>query len=203
VFAGGSRAGELRLRVAGRHNVLDALAAVAVGLELSVPFGTAAGALADFTGADRRLQLKGERNGVQVFDDYGHHPTEVRATIEAMVPRARSAGGRLIVLFQPHRFTRTNLLRDSFGGAFEAADAVVITDIYPAGEDPIPGVTGRTVLEAVTRHGRPQAEFAQGLEEGCFRVVAMAGKGDIVLTLGAGDVGKCGDRILTLLGMRA
>jgi len=200
IVAGGAPAGELKLAVAGRHNVLNALAAVATGLELGVPFATAAKALADFSGVDRRLQLKGDRGGVVVFDDYGHHPTEVRAAIEAMVPRARASGGRLLVLFQPHRYTRTNLLREAFGGAFGAADAVVVTEIYPAGEDPIPGVTGRTVLDAVIRHGRPAAEFAQGLEEGCAKVVAMAQRGDVVLTLGAGDVGKCGDRILTLLG---
>lgn len=195
----GRPAGEFNLSVAGRHNVLNSLAATAVGLELGIPVETSARALASFSGVARRLQLKGEKGGVAVYDDYGHHPTEVRATIEALTSRAKLTGGRLIVLFQPHRFSRTNLLREAFGGAFEAADSVVITEIYSAGEDPIPGVTGKSVLDEVRKHGRPAAEFAPDLESGCVAVAKMAKKGDFILTLGAGDVGRCGERILALL----
>jgi UDP-N-acetylmuramate--alanine ligase len=199
VFIGGREAGEISLAVAGRHNVLNSLAAVGVGLELGVPVETSAKALASFTGVARRLQLKGECNGVAVYDDYGHHPTEIRATIEALSGRARLTGGRLIVLFQPHRFSRTNLLREAFGGAFAAADYAVITEIYSAGEDPIPGVTGQSVLDEVRKFGKPQCEFARDLESGCAAAVKNAAKGDFILTLGAGDVGRCGERVLALL----
>jgi len=195
----GKAAGEFNLSVDGRHNVLNSLAAAAVGLELGIPLETSAKALASFSGVARRLQFKGEKGGVKVYDDYGHHPTEVRATIEALSGRAKITGGRLIVLFQPHRFSRTNLLRDAFGSAFESADFVAITEIYSAGEDPIPGVTGRSVHDEVRKHGRPESEFAPDLESGCAIVAGIAKRGDYILTLGAGDVGRFGGRILEML----
>jgi len=199
VTVGGKQAGKFILSVAGRHNVLNSLAATAVGMELGISIETSAKALASFSGVARRLQFKGGGGGVAVYDDYGHHPTEVRATIEALSDRVRLSGGRLIVLFQPHRFTRTNLLREAFGGAFESADHVVITEIYPAGEDPIPGVTGRSVFDEVKKHGKPPSEFAPDLDTGCALVARMAKKGDFILTLGAGDVGRCGERIIAML----
>lgn len=199
VSMGGKPAGEISLSVAGRHNVLNSLAAVAVGQELGTPLETSAKALASFSGVARRLQLKGEKGGVTVYDDYGHHPTEVGATIEALAGRVRLSGGKLIVLFQPHRFTRTNLVREAFGPAFDSADSVLITEIYSAGEDPIPGVTGRSVLDEIRKNGKPHSEFVPDLETGCASAVKMAKKGDFILTLGAGDVGKCGERILALL----
>ena len=199
VSIGGKPSGAATLAVAGRHNILNSLAAAAVGLELGVPIEAGLRALASFSGVARRLQFKGEKGGVAVYDDYGHHPTEVRATIEALSGQARLSGGRLVVLFQPHRYSRTNLLREAFGGAFEGADEVVITEIYSAGEDPIPGVTGRSVLDEVRKHGKPPSEFAPDLESGCSAVVRKAKKGDFILTLGAGDVGRCGERILALL----
>ncbi|MEK7767330.1 MAG: cyanophycin synthetase, partial [bacterium] len=156
-----------RLRVPGLHNVLDALAAVAVGLELDVPFATAARALEGYAGVARRLQLKGEAGRVLVYDDYGPHPTEVRATIAAARQLVTAPGAKLRVLFQPHRYSRTNLLRDAFGPAFEAADEVVLTEIYPAGEAPIPGVTGRVLHEVVRRHGKPAVELEPELEAAC------------------------------------
>ena len=195
----GKAAGEFNLSVDGRHNVLNSLAAAAVGLELGIPLETSARALASFSGVARRLQFKGEKGGVKVYDDYGHHPTEVRATIEALSGRAKITGGRLIVLFQPHRFSRTNLLRDAFGSAFESADFVAITEIYSAGEEPIPGVTGRSVHDEVRKHGRPESEFAPDLESGCAIVAGIAKRGDYILTLGAGDVGRYGGRILEML----
>ncbi|MEK7474512.1 MAG: UDP-N-acetylmuramate--L-alanine ligase [Candidatus Coatesbacteria bacterium] len=189
--------GELALTVPGRHNVLNALGAVGVGLELEVPFDRIARALAAFTGVARRLQLKGEARGVRVYDDYGHHPTEILATAEAA--RLLADQGKLWLLFQPHRFTRTNLLRDSFGPAFEPADGVILTEIYAAGESPIPGVTGRIVLDAVRAHGRPEVEFVPELAAACETVARRAKPGDVIVTLGAGDVGKMGDKILRLL----
>jgi UDP-N-acetylmuramate--alanine ligase len=198
VLFDGHELGELRLPVPGRHNVANALAAVAVGRELEVPFLTTAKALSGYAGVARRLQLKGEAAGVRIYDDYGHHPTEIRATLEA-ARQLISGDGRLWVLFQPHRFSRVNLLRESFGGAFESADQAVLTEIYGAGEVPIPGVTGRLILESVRRHGRPEVRFIPDLDSACAAVASGVGRGDVVLTMGAGDVNRCGELILKLL----
>ena len=150
--------GSLRLRVPGRHNLMNALGAVAVGLEVGVPFARIASALEEFRGAERRFQLRGEQRGVMVVDDYGHHPTEIAAVIAA----ARAGiDRRLVVVFQPHRYTRTRDLLDSFGDALSGADEIVLTDIYPAGEAPIPGVTVET-LAAVVERMRPSGAPRQG-----------------------------------------
>lgn len=196
----GKALGEICLAVPGLHNIVNALGAVATGLELEVPFTKIAKALADYSGIARRLQFKGERGGVRVIDDYGHHPTEIKATLAAARLAAGSNGGKLWVLFQPHRFSRTNLLRDAFGAAFVQAEGVVLTDIYPAGEPPIPGVSGKLILEKVRAHGRPQVEYVEDLAGACREIVRRVGPGDTVLTLGAGDVGHCGEIILELLG---
>jgi UDP-N-acetylmuramate--alanine ligase len=195
----GRELGTLKLPVPGKHNVSNALAAVAVGLELDVPFDTAARALAAYTGVARRMQLKGEKAGIRVYDDYGHHPTEIRATLEAARQLISPAGGKLWVLFQPHRYSRVNLLRDSFGGAFETADHAVLTEIYAAGEVPIPGVTAQMILESVRRHGKPDVRFVPDLDSACSAVADGVRRGDVVLTMGAGDVNRCGDLILKLL----
>jgi UDP-N-acetylmuramate--alanine ligase len=155
VSSGGKHLGNLRLRAAGRHNLSNALAAVAVGLELEVPFEKCAAALADYAGVARRLQFKGESKGVRVCDDYGHHPTEIRATLEAARMMADESKGRLLVLFQPHRYSRTNLLRDEFSAAFDPADSVTLAEIYAAGEVPIPGVSARLIRDGIAAHGRP------------------------------------------------
>jgi len=203
VLYDGRELGELKLPVPGRHNVSNALASVAVGLELDVPFETAVRALGAYQGVARRLQLKGEKKGVRVYDDYGHHPTEIRATLEAARQLISRARGRLWVLFQPHRYSRVNLLRESFGGAFESADHAVLTEIYPAGEVPIPGVTAQLILDSVRRHGRPDTKLVPDLDEACSAVVAGVQSGDVVVTMGAGDVNRCGDRILKLLEGKA
>ena len=152
-FAGDVELGELRLQVPGRHNLLNALAAVAAGLEVGIPFDTIAAALGEFQGAERRFQRLGEEDGVMVVDDYGHHPTEIAAVIAA----ARAGiDRRVIVVFQPHRYSRTSQLLREFGSALSAADEVVLTDIYAAGEPPIPGVTLEalaTVVRAAARGG--------------------------------------------------
>ena len=196
----GKPLGDLVLNVPGRHNVLNALAAVAAGLELEVSFEQAARAIAGFRGVARRMQLKGTARGVTVYDDYGHHPTEIRATADAARLVADAGEGKLWILFQPHRYSRTNLLRDAFGAAFEAADGVVLSEIYAAGETPIPGVTGRLVFDAVTAHGKPRVRFEPELARACAAVAEWASEGDVILTLGAGDVGRCGDTLLGLLG---
>src|SRR6185295_6920026 len=140
--------GEIELQLPGRHNVLNALAAVAVGLEIEVGFGHIAEALAGFRGVSRRFELRGEVAGVRVVDDYAHHPTEIRATLEA----ARHSGGRRWVVFQPHRFSRTQALAEEFGTCFADADRVWVLDIYGAGEQPIEGISGLTVVESARRH---------------------------------------------------
>jgi UDP-N-acetylmuramate--alanine ligase len=187
--------GPLRLQVPGRHNLLNALGAVAIGLELQVPFRAIAAALGEFTGAERRFQVRGERRGVMVVDDYGHHPTEIAAVIAA----ARSTGRRLMVVFQPHRYTRTRDLLAEFGTALSGADEVVLTDIYPAGEPPLAGVTVDSVAESVRAAGPCPLHVVPNLADLPARVASLAKPGDLVITLGAGSIGAVGDRILTAL----
>ena len=187
---------ELRLPVPGRHNLQNALAAVAVGLELGIDAATVAGALASFRGADRRFQEIGEAGGVLVIDDYGHHPAEIKAVLDAA--RA-SLGRRLIVAFQPHRYTRTALLLGEFGPALAQADEVVLTEIYAAGEDPIPGVTAEALAAAVAPHVGGRVRLAQTLDDVVAEVRALARPGDAVITLGAGSIGTIGQRLLDAL----
>ncbi len=187
--------GRLRLRVPGRHNLLNALGAVAVGLEAGVTFERIAGALEEFRGADRRFQMRGEERGVMVVDDYGHHPTEIAAVIAA----ARAGDRRVVVVFQPHRYSRTSQLLAEFGTALAAADEVVLTDIYAAGEDPIPGVTIDGVADAVRAAGRCPVHVVTSLQALPSAVASLARSGDLVITLGAGSIGTVGDRILEAL----
>jgi UDP-N-acetylmuramate--alanine ligase len=185
--------GELHIHVPGRHNVLNALAAVAVGLELGLPFDVLAPGLEAFRGADRRFERKGEAGGVTVVDDYGHHPTEIAAVLEA----ARAGlTGRLIVAFQPHRYTRTQQLRDTFGPALARADAIVLTDIYAAGEEPIAGVTLDWLAAAVEEAAPGRVHVVPALADVPAAVAALARPGDLVMTLGAGSIGTLGPPIL-------
>ena len=189
----------LRLSVPGRHNLLNALAAVAVGLELGIDAGTVSGALAGFRGADRRFQRLGEAAGVLVIDDYGHHPTEIRAVLDA----ARAAlGRRLIVAFQPHRYSRTARLMDRFGPALAGADELVLADIYAAGEDPIPGVTVEALAEAIKVPLAGRLHLARTIDEVVGAVMSLAQPGDAVITLGAGSIGTVGPRVLEALVSR-
>ena len=191
----GQSLGEVELQVPGRHNVLNALAAIAVGLEVEVGFGHIAEALAGFRGVSRRYELRGESAGVRVVDDYAHHPTEIRATLAA----ARHTGGRRLVIFQPHRFSRTRALAEDFGSCFADADHVWVLEIYGAGETALPGVTGMTVVESARRHGAGHVEFAADPAAAVQAVTAEARAGDTVFTLGAGDVWRLGDEILNRL----
>jgi UDP-N-acetylmuramate--alanine ligase len=190
---GGQRLGAVKLQVPGRHSVSNSLAAVAVGLELDVPFRTIAFALARFRGADRRFQKKGTAFGALVLDDYGHHPTEVLATLQAV---RDGFGARTIVIFQPHRYTRTRALVEEFGGAFFLADRVIVADVYPAGETPIPGVDGSLVAESIVRHGHPSVVYEADLAQIPRLVKSMVRPGDIVLTLGAGNVREVGENLV-------
>ncbi|HEY6865940.1 MAG TPA: UDP-N-acetylmuramate--L-alanine ligase [Candidatus Eisenbacteria bacterium] len=199
VHAFGREMGEVEIQIPGRHNVLNALAAVSVGLEVGVGFGHIAESLAALRGVGRRFETRGETAGVRVVDDYGHHPTEIRATLAA----ARGLGRRVLVVVQPHRYSRTAALREEFGTAWGDADRVWVLDIYPAGEAPLPGVTGRTIVEAAEAAGAAHVTFAASALEAAAAAAAEARPGDVVLTLGAGDVGKLGDEILRRLGSAA
>jgi UDP-N-acetylmuramate--alanine ligase len=191
----GTGSGEIRLGVPGRHNLQNALAAIAVGLDVGVPFDRIASALAEFRGAERRYQTRGTAAGVTVVDDYGHHPTEVAAVLRA----ARAGQPRqLIAVFQPHRYTRTRDLLDSFGSALALADVVVLTDIYAAGEAPIPGTT-LDALAAAVRRDVPGLRVVPRLDDVPDAIASIARPGDLVVTLGAGSIGAVGDRILDRL----
>jgi UDP-N-acetylmuramate--alanine ligase len=192
--------GVFHLSVPGMHNILDASAAVAVAQELGVDTDETRRALATFTGVDRRFQRRGVERGVTVIDDYGHHPTEVRATLAA----ARLCGFRRIhVLFQPHRYTRTRFLMDDFAGAFHQADTVHILDIYAASEKPIEGVSAAALADKIRAFGHRAVQYVGSLDNGVQSILGVAGEGDLVLTLGAGNVWQAGDRILAALREKA
>jgi UDP-N-acetylmuramate--alanine ligase len=186
--------GECRLAVPGRHNVANALAAIAVGLDLEIPFLTIQKALAAFAGVQRRFQVRGKKAGVMVVDDYGHHPAEIRATLAAA-----KAGfdGRVVAVFQPHRYTRTFHLRDEFVTAFNQADVLVVMDIYAAGETPIEGVSAADLAERIRAHGHRNVTYLGGDRARVLdHLCDITRPGDLVLTLGAGDVGQLGPALL-------
>ena len=192
--------GRFHLGIPGQHNVLNAMAAVAVAMELEVPPDTIREALATFGGVDRRFQVRGREAGVTVIDDYGHHPTEIRATLDA----ARLCGFRRIhVIFQPHRFTRTFHLMDEFGRAFHQADTLWVLDIYAASEKAITGVSAESLVERIRGCGHRNAVYAGTVERGVEGVLEAAREGDVVLTLGAGNVWQAGETVLARLRERA
>ena len=190
---------ELALRVPGRHNLQNALAALTVAVRLGVPPARVVAALARFEGADRRFEHHGEAGGVRVVDDYGHHPTEVAAAIETS---RLSAPGRVIVVFQPHRYTRTLRLRERFGAVLALADAVILTEVYAAGESPVAGATSGAIAAAVRAVSPIPVHCVETLDAAAVAAVGTARPGDVVLTLGAGTVGTIAPRILRLLGER-
>jgi len=192
--------GPLRLNVPGRHNLLNALAAVAVGIETGVPFDRIAAALEEFRGAERRFERRGEAAGVLVVDDYGHHPTEIAAVISA----ARAGvDRRVVVVFQPHRYTRTRDLMGEFGRALAGADEVVLTDIYAAGEAPIPGITVEALVQSVRALATCPVHLVRALDDLPVEVASLVKEGDLVITLGAGSIGGVGDRILDAIRQRS
>lgn len=189
--------GSLELPVPGKHNVYNALAATAVALELDIPFDQIASAFAHFRNADRRFQIKGEVNGILVVDDYGHHPTEIVATLEAA--KKGAAGRRTVVVFQPHRFSRTKDLMDDFVVAFNNADVLFLLDIYAASENPIEGVTAEALAENIRRYGHKNTAYIGGVESAAEKVAEHLRPNDLLITLGAGNVTKLADEIITLL----
>jgi UDP-N-acetylmuramate--alanine ligase len=192
----GKTLGKLGLHLPGRHSATNALAAVAVAHELEIPFKQAAEALGAFTGIHRRFETKGEPRGILVIDDYGHHPTEIRATIGAIRDSWRRP---LTVIFQPHRFTRTRDLFDEFLTAFEGADRLILTEIYAAGEDPIAGATGEALYQAIKRKGHLDVEFMPDKDAIAGQLAGALKSGDVVLTLGAGDIYKVGEALVEAL----
>jgi UDP-N-acetylmuramate--alanine ligase len=193
----GSLLGEVKLNVPGRHNIANALATLAVGVLLELPFKDMVSALACFRGVQRRFHVKGSINDITVIDDYAHHPSEIKATLQA----AREGWEhRLVVAFQPHRYSRTKLLCNDFGQAFSDADVVIVTDIYPAGEAPIDGISARNVADLVSRYNPgkdirylpSQVDVLNALEE-------MVEPGDMVFTMGAGDIWLLGEELVKYL----
>ena len=193
----GEPLGTVTVEVPGSHNVTNSLAAVAVGLALELPFEAIQRGLASFTGVDRRFEVRGEAGGVLVIDDYGHHPTEIRATLETL--RRRAGARRTLVLFQPHRFTRTKALWDDFCAAFGAADVLRLADVYPASEDPIEGVSSEALARAIAERGHEDVAWVGDVRAAGERLAREARPGDVVLTLGAGNVAAAGDELLRRL----
>ncbi|MBI2816135.1 MAG: UDP-N-acetylmuramate--L-alanine ligase [Acidobacteria bacterium] len=192
----GADLGDFTLRVSGRHNVLNAMAAVGVGLELKIPANIIRGGLTAFEGVERRFQVRGVVDGITVVDDYGHHPSEIRATLNAA---ADCDYRRVIVIFQPHRYSRTALLLDDFAAAFSGCDKLFVMDIYAASESPIEGVSASLLAERVRAAGHPAVEYEPDVQQLLQRLDAIVRPGDLVLTLGAGNVWQVGERILELL----
>jgi UDP-N-acetylmuramate--alanine ligase len=191
-----ARHGELSLNVPGRHNLQNALAAVAVGLELGLPFERIAAGLAEFHGAERRFEVKGEPGGILVVDDYGHHPTEIAAVLAAAKTLNRR---RIVIAFQPHRYTRTAALLKAFGPALAGADHVVLTDIYSAGEDPIPGVTIEALAAEVRQSTKAPVDVVRKVDDVAAALAKLARRGDVVLTLGAGSIGGVAAKLIDAL----
>lgn len=189
--------GRLSVAPPGIHNVYNGLAAVAVGIELEQPFEKIQNGLETFSGVQRRMQKKGEAAGISVVDDYGHHPTEIRATLSAM--KQAWPHRRLVVLFQPHRYSRTKALFDEFQTCFHQADVLVMTDIYPASEKPIPGVTAETLLSAIKTHGQKHTLYVPNVERLAEDILPTLLPDDMVLTLGAGNIVRAGEELLTKL----
>ncbi|MBW4038367.1 MAG: UDP-N-acetylmuramate--L-alanine ligase [Acidobacteria bacterium] len=196
VEARGMVLGPFELHVPGKHNVLNATAAVAIGVQLGLSAEKIAAGLATFRGVNRRFQVRGVARGVTVVDDYGHHPTEIRATLQA----AKECGyGRVLVLFQPHRYTRTRDLMEEFTGAFGDADGVQVLDIYAASEEPMEGVTGEVLAGAIGAKHRGAVRYAGSMEEAVERLATEARAGEMILTLGAGSVSQAGPMLLERL----
>jgi len=200
VFSQNRLLGKISLQIPGLHNVLNALAGIAVGLELEIDFAVIQQALQEFTGVARRFQVKGIfPRDIMLVDDYGHHPAEVLVTLKA----AKDAfDRRLVVIFQPHRYTRTQLLLSDFYRAFHQADVLIVTEIYPAGEDAIPGVSGALIVQGVKERGHREAYFVRKKEDVCHLAMELIEEKDLVLTLGAGDIWRVGEELAERLNAR-
>ncbi len=195
VYHFGEKSGEIALNLPGLHNVSNSLASIAVGMELDIPFEKIKSALEKSPGVQRRLEIKGEIKGVTVVDDYGHHPTEVKTTLSAA--KESWPDQRIVVVFQPHRYTRTRALFDEFTRAFYQSDVLIVLPIYAAGEKKIEGVDSYALYEGIRAHGHKDAVFAEDFKSALSYLKDTLKQGDILLTLGAGDVWKIGEKVLS------
>ena len=189
--------GDITLNIAGKHNISNALASIATGLELNISFKTIKKALEQIEGVKRRLEIKGRKKGILVIDDYGHHPTEIMATLTAI--RESRMGKRLIVVFQPHRYTRTQGLFHEFTRSFYQSDILIVLPIYAASEKEIKGVDARSLCEGIRKHGHKEVSYAPDFNQALSMITHKAKKGDVVLTLGAGDIYTLGEKLLEIL----
>jgi UDP-N-acetylmuramate--alanine ligase len=190
----GQKLGRITLNLPGLHNVYNATASIAVAIELDVPFAAIKGALETLEGVQRRLEIKGEVGGITVVDDYGHHPTEIKTTLDAL--QKCWPDQRKVVVFQPHRYSRTQALFDDFTRAFYQSDVLLVLPIYAASEPEIEGVTGQLLCDGIQAHGHKEVFFAGRMKDAVARLKKDLKSGDILLTLGAGDVWKVGERVL-------
>lgn len=194
VFHRRRKLGRFKLNLPGIHNVYNATASIVVATELDIPAARIQAALQSLAGVQRRLEVKGEAGGITVVDDYGHHPTEIKMTLQAV--REGWPERRIVVVFQPHRYTRTRALLDEFARAFYQSDVLVVLPIYAASEDPIAGITGQALGERIIAHGHKQVVFSEGLTAAAALLKTLLAPGDLLLTLGAGDVWKVGTELL-------
>ncbi len=192
----GENLGQVRLHVPGRHNVLNAMAAIVTGVELGQTVPAMAEGLSMFHGAKRRFQTKGRINGIWIVDDYAHHPTEIATTLKAA---RQTKPGRLICAFQPHRYSRTQLLQKEYGSCFQEADILILTDVYSAGEDPIPGIDGELLVKEVVEQTGKKPVYIQDKKEIAGYLQSIAQPGDLIMTMGAGDIVKSGEELVELL----
>ncbi|MFO7989425.1 MAG: UDP-N-acetylmuramate--L-alanine ligase [Thermodesulfobacteriota bacterium] len=197
VRRGNRELGEIVLNLAGQHNILNALAGIATGLELKLSFEVIKQALEEIKGVRRRLEIKGEKKQILVMDDYGHHPTEITATLNAV--RESFPGRRLVVVFQPHRYTRTQALFNEFSRSFYQSDVLILVPIYAASESPIPGVDSRLLCQGIQSHGHKDVSFAPEFTQALSMVTHKLKPNDLVLTLGAGDIHTLGEQLLEIL----
>ncbi len=188
--------GEVTLQIPGQHNVQNALAAIAVGLELGVPFDKVKTGIEKFTGVYRRWEKKGEAGGIAVYDDYAHHPTECKATLSGIKAGWRR---RVLCVFQPHLYSRTRDFYEEFGKAFLLSDVLIVTDVYPAREEPIQGVTGELIANAAKQYGHKEVHYVPAKKDVPATLARIAKPNDIVVTMGAGDIWKYGEEFLAML----
>lgn len=197
VFYHGKKLGKIELNIAGMHNILNALAGIATGLELKIPFITIKEALEHIEGVKRRLEIRGQKKGITVMDDYGHHPTEITATLAAI--RKSHKDKRLMVIFQPHRYSRTKKLFSEFIRSLYQSDILIILPIYAAGENKIDGVDAQHLCEEIKEHGHKNVSFAPDFKQALSMITQKMKKGDMILTLGAGDIYTLGEELLEML----
>ncbi|MGZ3741315.1 MAG: UDP-N-acetylmuramate--L-alanine ligase, partial [Bdellovibrionota bacterium] len=196
VWKGDKKLGDAQSNVPGKHNALNSLAAIAAGMEIGLTFEQASNGLAQFKGVRRRFELKGEKAGVKIFDDYGHHPTEIKATLAA----ARKAwSGRIVTCFQPHRYSRTQDCYDDFTRCFDEADVLFMLDIYAAGEPPIEGINAEKLSNDIRQQGHRSVEFVGSVQAAAEKIAPKLQKGDLFLTLGAGNGYAIGEQLLKIL----